>query len=336
MAKRKVVALDELVETLKAPEPDFIPTGCVPFDLVTGGNGMALNSTYMLWCDRGMGKSTLMLTVCRSLADRGFKSLYVASELNSKLVSDMGLSGERYRGLFSIVACTTYTDLENLMWSFFESDRSLMVIDSITAVVPTKILSEGSVEDYFVGVTSRIRGEFLRLLNGSIQKYKKTVVFLNQARANFDAGWNGEAIIPEGGYSNEHYANIIVTIRGDSKVQDLVSKDSKKVVGKVGYLFATKNRTASPFVKIPLELFFGKGASNVYSLTHYAHWKGLIVSRGGWYECCVEPGAEVAKVQGKPGRNAWVKENLKALYEQLLVDGGNYFKHLSENEKADV
>jgi RecA/RadA recombinase len=322
---------------MKAPEPTYLPTGCVPFDLVTEGGGLALNSTYMLWCDRGMGKSTLMLSVCRSLADRGSKSLYVASELNSKLVVDMGLTGERYTDLFSIVACTTYTDLENLMWSFFKSDRSLMVIDSITAVVPTKILSEGSVEDYFVGVTSRIRGEFLRLLNGTVQKHNKAVVFLNQARANFDAGWGGESIVPEGGYSNEHYANIIITIRGDTKVQDLVAKDSKKVVGKVGYLYATKNRSASPFVKIPLELFFGKGVSNVYSLTHYAQWKGLIVSKGGWYECSLELGADsVDKVQGKPGRNAWVKEHLNDLYKLFLEDGKDYFQYLSKNEKSEV
>jgi hypothetical protein len=278
--------------------------------------------------------STLMLSVCRSMADRGHKSLYAASEMNSKLVGDMGLTNEKYAGFFNLVACTTYSDLENLMWSFFESDRTLMVIDSITAVVPSKMLNEGSVEDSFVGLVARIRGEFLRLMNGNIQKYDKAIVFLNQARANFDAGWNGESIVPEGGYSNEHYANILVTIRGDAKVQDLISGDSKKVVGKIGHLYTTKNRAALPFVKIPLQLFFGKGASNIYSLTHYLQWRGAVETKGAWYEINFNGCSE--RVSGKSGRHQWVKGHQKEILEDFSSHALDYFNALAAGFEAKV
>jgi hypothetical protein len=268
------------------------------------------------------------------MADRGYKSLYVASEMNSKLVLDMGLTSDKYSGAFDIVSCTTYSELENLMWSFFESDRVLMIIDSITAVVPSKMLSEGSVEDYFVGVVARIRGEFLRLMNGNVQKYEKSIVFLNQARANFDAGWNGEATVPEGGYSNEHYANIIVTIRGDAKAQDLVSGESKKVVGKIGYLYTTKNRVALPFVKIPLELFFGKGASNIYSLTHYLYWRGAVEAKGAWFEISFNGQSE--KVSGKSGRHQWVKEHQKEILEDFTANSFDYFNAIAAGFEAKV
>jgi RecA/RadA recombinase len=328
MAKRKVINLDELVQELQPPPAEYIRTGCVPFDMITGGNGMALYSTYMLWCDKGMGKSTLLLSVCRSLAERGYKSLYVASEANTKLAEDMGLFTDGLKGNFSLTGCVTYAELESLFWAFLESDRTLMVIDSITAVVPSKMNDEGSIEDYNIGVVARIRGEFLRVMNGNMQRVKKTIVFLNQARANFDAGWGGESTIPEGGYSNEHYANIVVTIRGDSKVQDIVSGDTKKVVGKIGYLYTTKNRAALPFVKIPLELFFGKGASNIYSCSHYALWKGLIVGKGGWFECGLGDGV-VDKVQGRAERNQWVKDRLHKLQEMLFEDREQYFSYLA-------
>ena len=328
LKSRKVPNLDELIKDLKAPEPTYLLTGCVPFDLLTGGRGMALHSSYMLWCDRGMGKSSLMLSVCRSLAERKHKSLFVASEMNSKLASDMGL--DSHSDYFALVGCTTYSDLENLFWAFMESDRVLMVIDSITAVVPSKMQTEGSIEDYSIGVVSRIRNDFLRILNGNIQRVEKTVVFLNQARADFEAGWGGEKIKPEGGYSNEHYANVIVQIRGDAKVQDIVTGESKKVVGKVGYLYTTKNRSALPFVKIPLQLFFGKGASNVYSLTHYALWRGLIEGSGSWFECNLGDGA-TERVQGRSGRNTWVKEHMPELRILMEQDVGEYFSYLSAN-----
>ena len=277
--------------------------------------------------------STILLSVCRSLANRGYKSIYVASENNDELVRDMGLSGEKYAGMFHLLPLIppTYKGLERATWAFFESDYTLMVIDSITACFPSKLVEEDiSIEDNLPGINASIRGNYLRIIQGMIQRKEKTIIYLNQTRANFDAGWGGDPEKSEGGYANKFYCMVQATVRGDAKVPDLVSGADKKIVGKQGSLISLKNRCAVPGAKIPLRILFGKGVSNIYSLEHFAMWRGIITGAGAWFNCSLD-GTVVDKVQGKKGRQEWVRahqneildtlySNAKAYYEFLLTD----------------
>jgi hypothetical protein len=276
--------------------------------------------------------------LCRSLANREYKSIYVASEKNDDLVESMGLNEDRYQGKFSLYPIMTYKDLEKVTWAFFESDYTLMVIDSITACFPSKMMEEDiSIEDSLPGINSRIRGDYLRIIQGMVQRKEKSIVYLNQTRANFDAGWGGDPEKAEGGYAGRFYAMIQATIRGDAKVPDLVGKDLKTIVGKQGNLVALKNRAAVPYAKIPLQILFGKGVSNVFLLSHYAIWKGLISGSGAWFNCSLN-GENVDRVQGKKERQEWVRSNQAVLSEMVYADADNYYKFLlsSEADKVSV
>ena len=328
---KKRQSLDDLISGLKTPEVKYIKTGCLPFDLLTGGNGMRLGYLYQLYSSSNFGKSTLMLSVCRSLANRGYKSIYVASENNDALSQSMGLKDEKYAGLFSLYPVMTYKDLEKVTWAFLESDRSLMVIDSITACFPSKLAEDAdiSIEDSLPGINARIRGDYLRIINGMVSKKEKTIVYLNQTRANFDAGWHGEDEKAEGGFANKFYCMIQATIRGDAKVPDIAIGDDKTIVGKQGTLVCpSKNRAATPGATIPIRIFFGKGVSNNYTLTHFCLWKGLIKNSGAWFNCRISEDADEEKVQGKLGRDTWVKNNQDVLSNVLYENADSYYQFL--------
>ena len=336
LGKRKVLSIDELVSGLKELPEKYIKTGCVPFDLLSGGKGMRLGYLYQLFSSAGSGKSTLVMSVCRSLAAKGHKSIYVASEKNDELAEAMGLTGEKYAGMFHLLPIMTYKDLEQVTWSFFESDYTLMVIDSITACFPSKLIEEDiSIEDSLPGINARIRGDYLRIIQGMIQKKEKTIIYLNQTRANFDAGWGGDPEKAEGGYANKFYCMVQATIRGDAKVPDLVSGADKKIVGKQGSLVSLKNRCAVPAAKIPLRVLFGKGISNVYSLEHFALWKGLVTGSGAWFTCSLD-GTTSDRVQGKKGRQEWVKNNQDALLGLLYDNAEAYYEFLLSGEEIKV
>jgi RecA/RadA recombinase len=327
MAKRKIVALDELIAGLATPEEKYIPSGCIPWDLLSGGKGLRLGYLYQFFSSSGFGKSTVMLSLCRSLADRGHKSLYVASEKNDELAASMGLNQERYSGFFGMFPIVTYRDLEEVTWSFFESDRTLMIIDSITACFPSKVVEEDiSIEDSLPGINARIRGDYLRIIQGKIQSVDKTIIYLNQTRANFSAGWGEDPEKAEGGYANKFFCMVQATIRGDAKVPDLVAGSDKKIVGKQGFLVSPKNRIVSPGAKIPLQVIFGKGVSNVYSLTHYLIWKGAVAGKGAWFE--IDWGGSVEKVNGKSGRRDWVKDHQTEILADLYANAGPYYEAL--------
>jgi RecA/RadA recombinase len=336
MAKRKVVNLDELISGLKEPEAKYVRSGCVPWDLLSGGMGLRLGYLYQFYSPSYHGKSTVMLSLCRSLADRGHKSLYVASEKNDDLAASMGLTQDKYAGLFGLYPIVTYKDLEEVTWSFFESDRTLMVIDSITACFPSKIIEEGlSIEDSLPGINARIRGDYLRIIQGLIQTMDKTIIYLNQTRANFDAGWGGDPEKPEGGYANTFYCMVQATIRGDAKVPDLVAGEEKRIVGKQGYLCCPKkNRIVSPGAKIPLQVIFGKGVSNIYSLTHYLTWRGLVVGKGAWFEISWNGSTE--KVSGKSGRRDWVREHQDEVLEDLYANASDYYDALLSGVEVKI
>ena len=64
---------------ISADEEDRIPSGIGELDRVLGG-GIVPGSLVLVGGDPGIGKSTLLLQVCRLLAERGRKVLYVSGE----------------------------------------------------------------------------------------------------------------------------------------------------------------------------------------------------------------------------------------------------------------
>ena len=336
MAKKRD-SIEDLISGLKAMPEKYLRSGCISFDMLTGGKGLRLGYLYQLFSSSGHGKSSLMLSVCRSLANRGHKSIYVASEKNDELVKSMGLNEEKYAGMFHLYPIMTYGDLEKITWAFLDSDYTLMVIDSITACFPSKIIEDSiSIEDSLPGLNAQIRGNYLRIIQGMIQQKEKVIVYLNQTRASWDAGWHGEEEKAEGGYANKFYCMIQATIRGDAKVPDLTSGEDKKIVGKQGTLVALKNRCTSPGAKIPLRIFFGKGASNIYILEHFCLWKGLIAGSGAWFNCVLSEGSEPEKVQGKSGRAEWVRTHQDQLTDILYNNAEEYYQFLLSDQSSRV
>jgi RecA/RadA recombinase len=337
MSKKKVPSLDELVSGLREMPEKYIRSGCLPFDMLTGGKGLRVGYLYQLFSSSGYGKSTLCLSLCRSLAANGHKSIYVASEKNDELVDSMGLSGDRYRGLFSLYPIMTYKDLEQVTWSFFESDYTLMVIDSITACFPSKMVEDDiSIEDSLPGINARIRGDYLRIIQGMVQRKEKVIVYLNQTRANFDSGWGGDSEVAEGGHANKFYCMIQATIKGDARVPDLVSSSEKRTIGKQGTLVSLKNRCVDPWASIPLRIYFGKGVSNVYMLEHFCLWRGLITGAGAWFNCSLDGGVTVDKVNGKRDRQEWVRKNQDALSDLLYSSSEDYYRFLLGSESSKL
>jgi hypothetical protein len=116
------------------------------------------------------------------------------------------------------------------------------------------------------------------------------------------------------------------TIRGDAKVPDIVAGAEKKIIGKQGYLTCPKNRVVSPGAHIPLQVIFGKGVSNIYSLTHYLYWKGAVVGKGAWFEISFNGSTD--KVSGRTGRHQWVKDHQTEVLEDLYANAASYYDAL--------
>lgn len=130
--KAEPVALSEI----SLDEEDRIHTGIKELDRVLGG-GIVQGSMTLVGGDPGIGKSTLLLQVCRNLADR-VSVLYISGEESLKQIKlraqRIGVFGERLRLL-----CETNLDM---IRQVIEKEKpTVVVIDSIQTMYNEEVSS---------------------------------------------------------------------------------------------------------------------------------------------------------------------------------------------------
>ena len=117
-------------------------TGFEELDRVLGG-GLLPGSLILTGGDPGIGKSTLLLQVCRNLAASGQKILYVSGEESLK---QLKLRADRIGAFEGDISFLCETDLESVMRVLEEEKPNAAVIDSIqTMYTPQADSAPGSV-----------------------------------------------------------------------------------------------------------------------------------------------------------------------------------------------
>lgn len=139
-------------------EDEKVLTHIGEFDRVLGG-GIVPGSLTLVGGDPGIGKSTLLLQVCRRLAGDGRKVLYISGEESLKQIKIRAMRiGEFTDGL--LLLCET--NLESVEQSIKSIRPDVVVIDSIQTMYSEEVgAAPGSV--------SQVRestGVFLRLAKG--------------------------------------------------------------------------------------------------------------------------------------------------------------------------
>ena len=74
-----------LLSEISVEEKDRVSTGLLELDRVLG-DGIVSGSLVLVGGDPGIGKSTLLLQVCRNLAGSGKKVLYISGEESLKQI----------------------------------------------------------------------------------------------------------------------------------------------------------------------------------------------------------------------------------------------------------
>lgn len=120
---------NEPVELAKVSLEDSqrITTGIQELDRVLGG-GIVTGSLTLVGGDPGIGKSTLLLQVCKNLSDEGVKVLYVSGEESLKQIK---IRGDRIGQFTEKLLLLCETDLQNISEHIRKYAPSVVIIDSI-------------------------------------------------------------------------------------------------------------------------------------------------------------------------------------------------------------
>ena len=125
-SRGRVVALETLAA--RGEQPPRMPTGIAELDRVTGG-GIVPGSALLIGGEPGIGKSTLLLQLCASLAGAGRHTVYFSGEEASAQVR---LRAERLGLSQAPVMLGAETNLSNILATLGDGQRAdLVVIDSI-------------------------------------------------------------------------------------------------------------------------------------------------------------------------------------------------------------
>lgn len=314
--------------------PEMRSSGAKSIDAILGG-GIPAGSFVEWVSESGLGKSTGCLFACSAFAQRGERTAILDSEhgINGSQIEGMRLTPYLYHkehnpdGIFHVyqpkhieAAARCMTGLVNL-----PDPPKLVVIDSITAMVPQKLIEE-DLENITPFLVARMQQAFLLKFKGICRERGVSVIFVNQLRNKS----RGKFMFVEdsaGGKALEYYCDIRIRMRKEEDILHRINtigasgRGVETPCGVQVQVWSFKCRCAPPFVSVPMSIIFGKGISNLSTYREYLTATGLAKRAGAWYTITL-PGLPEAKVQGKEGLGGWARDNCDALDAYMEAHGG--------------
>ena len=126
-----------LLSEISLEEQDRIPTGFKELDRVLG-NGIVAGSLVLVGGDPGIGKSTILLQVCRNLAMDGRKVLYISGEESLKQIK---MRANRIGPVTGELRFLSETNLEQIEQVLEAEAPQVAVIDSIQTMYSEEVSS---------------------------------------------------------------------------------------------------------------------------------------------------------------------------------------------------
>ncbi len=127
----------ELISRIKAESEARMNSGIGELDRVLGG-GIVQGSLVLVGGDPGIGKSTLLLQVCKEITDRGKKVIYISGE---ESLSQIKMRAERLGVINGELLLLCETDLDLIEESISRHKPDIVVIDSIQTMFKEEISS---------------------------------------------------------------------------------------------------------------------------------------------------------------------------------------------------
>ena len=149
---KKEAAVPTSILNVTTTEDTRISTGMKELDRVLGG-GIVRGSLTLVGGDPGIGKSTILLQVCRNLTMSGVKILYVSGE---ESLQQIKIRAERLGGFDKEMLLLSETDLEVISDAVIKVDPEVVIIDSIQTMYVDEIGSSAGSVSQVREVTGRL------------------------------------------------------------------------------------------------------------------------------------------------------------------------------------
>jgi len=273
-----------------------IPSGSISLDAALGVGGFPRGRVVEVYGPESSGKTTLALHVVAEANRAGGTAAFVDAEhaLDPVYARKLGVDVDNL--LVSQPDCGEQA-LEVTAALIGSRIVDVVVIDSVAALVPKAEL-EGEMGDSHVGLQARLMSQALRKLTGLVARTNTCLIFINQIRERIGVMF-GNPETTTGGRALKFYASVRMEVRRTAAI-----KEGEEVIGSRTRIRIVKNKLASPFREVEVDLIHGEGISREADLLDAGLKYELIEKTGAWFSF----GGERLG-QGRENAKQFLKEN---------------------------
>ncbi|MBI9108739.1 MAG: recombinase RecA [Spirochaetales bacterium] len=255
---------------------DSIPSGSILLDEALGVGGYPKGRILEIYGPESSGKTTLALHAIAEAQAKGGIAAFIDAEhaLDPSYAKALGVNTDE---LWVSQPDTGEQALEIVESLVRSGAVDIIVVDSVAALTPQAEI-EGDMGDSHMGLQARLMSQALRKLTGTISKSGCCLVFINQIRMKIGVMF-GNPETTTGGNALKFYSSLRLEVRRI----ETITVGADNAIGNRVRVKIVKNKVASPFKKVELEIIFGKGISKTGSLLDGAIKYELIEKSGSWY-----------------------------------------------------
>ncbi len=273
-----------------------IPSGSISLDAALGVGGFPRGRVIEVYGPESSGKTTLALHVIAEAHRAGGTAAFIDAEhaLDPVYARKLGVDVDNL-----LVSQPDYGEQALEITAALIGSRvvDVVVVDSVAALVPKAEL-EGDMGDSHMGLQARLMSQALRKLTGLVARTNTCLIFINQIREKIGVMF-GNPETTTGGRALKFYASVRMDVRRTASI-----KEGEDIVGSRLRVKIVKNKLASPFREVEIELIHGEGISREGDLLDAGLKYELIEKTGAWFSF----GGERLG-QGRENAKQFLKEN---------------------------
>jgi recombination protein RecA len=273
-----------------------IPSGSISLDAALGVGGFPRGRVIEIYGPESSGKTTLALHVVAEAHRAGGTAAFIDAEhaLDPVYARKLGVDVDNL-----LLSQPDYGEQALEVTAALIGSRvvDVVVVDSVAALVPKAEL-EGEMGDSHMGLQARLMSQALRKLTGLVARTNTCLIFINQIREKIGVMF-GNPETTTGGRALKFYASVRMDVRRTAAI-----KNGEEIVGSRVRVKIVKNKLASPFREVEIELIHGEGISREGDLLDAGLKYELIEKTGAWLSF----GGERLG-QGRENAKEFLKEN---------------------------
>ena len=313
------------------PATEYAATPSVGLNRALNG-GLPYGRQVLIWGSKSSAKSSLCLQMIGQAQKEGKICAWIDAEMSYDKTWAEKLGVDTSKLIVS--QCRTINEMVDIGTSLMNAGVDMIVVDSITSLLPAIYFEKDSDElkqlenTKQIGAESRDFSNAWKMINYANNKVKPTLfVLISQSRNNINAMYTSQQ--PTGGQATKFYSSTVIKLfsseSDNQAIKGKIHVGDKLIEEKIGRKVrweVTNSKTSAPGDSAEYDFYFKGdevGIDKIGDLVDTAEMLGILERSGAWYK--LEDGS---KIQGRDSMVARVREDLdlqESLIEKVLNAG---------------